>query len=313
MSGFNMSRYHFPRYAFSPVLGLLVAAVALPTDATSAQLEIAQAGSDERQWGSVERAPDNLPVKPTVPEPSQTMPGQTTPGGDVLLGAHYVGSVTDRDVIRVGDEMGQFAKIRLRVIGNDIHINELKVFYANGVSNAIAVDADIPKNSRTDWIDLRGDQFIKEIQMVYRARPSLNGQARIEVFGQYAPSWLALNGDAHKYNQGWVLLGAKTAGFVGFDEGIIPVGGNEGGFARIRISDRDRAITLNEVKVIYVGGLEKTIPIHARVDAGGTYGPIELKGETPIDHIEAKYRSRFFDSSAIGKGAAIVEFWGQHY
>jgi hypothetical protein len=67
--------------------------------------------------------------------------------------------------------------------------------------------------------------------------------------------------------------------------------------------------------VVYVDGIEETIPVRTRVDAGGTYGPIELKGEKrqAIDHIEAKYRSRFFDSSAKGKGAAIVEIWGQHY
>jgi CBS domain-containing protein len=257
----------------------------------------------------------DLPVKPTVPEATQTTPGQATAGGDVLFGAQYVGFLTDRDVIRVGNEIGKFAKIRLRVLENDIHINELKVVYANGESDTLAVDADIPKNSRTNWIDLRGDRFIKEIQMVYRSRPSFNGQARIEVFGQYAPGWLGPQGEGRKYNQGWVLLGAQTAGFVGFDKDIIPVGSNEGGFRRVRVTVRDRAITLNEVKVVYVDGIEETIPVRTRVDAGGTYGPIELKGEKrqAIDHIEAKYRSRFFDSSAKGKGAAIVEIWGQHY
>ena len=157
-------------------------------------------------------------------------------------------------MIRVGNEIGKFAKIRLRVLENDIHINELKVVYANGESDTLAVDADIPKNSRTNWIDLRGDRFIKEIQMVYRSRPSFNGQARIEVFGQYAPGWLGPQGEGRKYNQGWVLLGAQTAGFVGFDKDIIPVGSNEGGFRRVRVTVRDRAITLNEVKVIYVDG-----------------------------------------------------------
>jgi CBS domain-containing protein len=268
--------------------------------------------ASERSDGA---ASGDLPVKPTVPEPTQTSPGQATAGGDVLFGAQYVGFLTDRDVIRVGNEIGKFAKIRLRVLENDIHINELKVVYANGESDTLAVDADIPKNSRTNWIDLRGDRFIKEIQMVYRSRPSFNGQARIEVFGQYAPGWLGPQGEGRKYNQGWVLLGAQTAGFVGFDKDIIPVGSNEGGFRRIRVTVRDRAITLNEVKVIYVDGIEESIPVRTRVDAGGTYGPIELKGEKrqAIDHIEAKYRSRFFDSSARGKGAAIVEIWGQHY
>jgi CBS domain-containing protein len=266
----------------------------------------------DRDGGAVS---GNLPVRPTVPIATSATPGQPTAGGDVLFGAQYVGFLTDRDVIRIGNEVGKFARIRLRVLENDIHINELKVVYANGESDTLAVNADIPKNSRTNWIDLRGDRFIKEIQMVYRSRPSFSGQARIEIFGQYAPGWLGPSGEGRKYNQGWVLLGAQTAGFVGFDKDIIPVGSNEGGFRRIRVTVRDRAITLNEVKIIYSDGSEETIPVRTRVDAGGTYGPIDLKGQRrqAIDHLEAKYRSRFFDSSAKGKGSAIVEIWGQHY
>jgi CBS domain-containing protein len=278
---------------------------------------------DRSGRGSSERYDDrrsstssgDIPVRPTVAVATPVTPGQATAGGDVLFGAQYVGFLTDRDVIRVGNEVGKFAKIRLRVLDNDIHINEMKVVYANGESDSLAVNADIPKNSRTNWIDLRGDRFIKEIQLVYRSRPSFNGQARIEVFGHYAPGWLGPNGEGRKYNQGWVLLGAQTAGFIGFDKDIIPVGSNEGGFRRIRVTVRDRAITLNEVKVVYSNGEEEIVPVRTRVDAGGTYGPIDLRGKRrqAIDHIEAKYRSRFFDSSAKGKGSAIVEVWGQHF
>jgi hypothetical protein len=202
----------------------------------------------------------------------------------------------------------------LRVLDNDIHITEMKVVYNNGESDTLAINADIPKNSRTSWIDLRGDRFIKEIQLVYRSRPNFNGQARIELFGRYAPGWLGVDGEGRKYNQGWLLLGAQTAGFVGFDKDDIPIARNEGGFKRLRVTVRDRAITLNEIKIIYADGSDETVPIRTRVDAGGTYGPIDLKGRhrQPIDHIEARYRSRFFDSSAKGKGAAIVEIWGKH-
>ena len=256
----------------------------------------------------------NIAVKPTTEQPSTAAPGQATAGGDVLFGAQYVGFGVDRDVIRVGNEIGKFDRIRLRVLDNDIHINEIKVVYANGETDALAVYADIPKNSRTNWIDLKGDRFIKEIQMVYRSKPSFKGQARIEVFGQYADGWLGPQGEGRKYNQGWVLLGAQTAGFVGFDKDIIPVGRNEGGFRKIRVTVKDRAITLNEVRVVFAGGEDEVIPVRTRVDAGGTYGPIDLKGEKrlAIDRVEAKYRSRFFDSSARGKGSAIVEIWGQH-
>jgi Protein of unknown function (DUF2541) len=255
-----------------------------------------------------------LAVKPTTDAPTTAAAGAASAGGDVLFGAQYVGFGVDRDVIRVGNEIGKFDKIRLRVLDNDIHINEIKVVYANGETDALAVNADIPKNSRTNWIDLKGDRFIKEIQMVYKSKPSFKGQARIEVFGQYADGWLGPQGEGRKYNQGWVLLGAQTAGFVGFDKDVIPVGRNEGGFRKIRVTVRDRAITLNEIKVVYTDGSEDTIPVRTRVDAGGTYGPVDLKGEkrSSIERVEAKYRSRFFDASARGKGSAIVEVWGQH-
>ena len=311
-----MGLSHVQRLAFACVVGLLATGAEQPAQAgTSAPIELAQTGPVEKHGGDVQHPLGDLPVKPTVPEPSQTPPGQATPGGDVLFGAKYIGFLTDRDVIRVGNEIGKFAKIRLRVIENDIHIIALKVVYADGESDTLAVDADIPKNSRSNWIDLRGDRFIKQIEMTYRARTTFDGQARIEVFGQYAPGWLSPNGEGSRYNQGWVLLGAQTAGFIGFDKDIIPVGSNEGGFRRIRIKVRDRAITLNAVKVVYADGSAETIPVHTRVDAGGTYGPMELKGELlqAIDHIEATYRSRIFDSSATGKGAAIVEIWGQQY
>ncbi len=255
-----------------------------------------------------------LETRPVQEGASTAVPGRATVGGDVLFGAQYVGFGVDRDVIRVGNEIGKFDRIRLRVLDNDIYINEMKVIYANGETDTLAVNANVPKNSRTNWIDLKGDRFIKEIQLVYRSKPSFRGQARIEVFGSYAPGWLGPQGEGRKYNQGWVLLGAQTAGFVGFDKDVIPVGANEGGFKKIRVTVKDRAITLNEVRVIYTDGTDETIPVRTRVDAGGTYGPIDLKGErrVAIDRIEAKYRSRFFDSSAKGKGSAIVEVWGQH-
>ncbi|MGE0055038.1 MAG: DUF2541 domain-containing protein [Hyphomicrobium sp.] len=273
-------------------------------------------GSSSTTVSRVPSAPSApaLDTRPTSPEHSSAPVGQASAGGDVLFGAQYVGFGVDRDVIRVGNQIGKFDRIRLRVLDNDIFINEMKIVYANGETDTLAVNANVPKNSRTNWIDLKGDRFIKEIQLVYRSRPSFRGQARIEVFGKYAPGWLGPNGEGRKYNQGWVLLGAQTAGFVGFDKDVIPVGANEGGFKRIRVTVRDRAITLNEVKVIYTDGTDETIPVRTRVDAGGTYGPIDLKGQrrTAIDRIEAKYRSRFFDSSARGKGSAIVEIWGQH-
>ena len=150
-----------------------------------------------------------VPVRPTVDQPSTAVAGSTTEGGDVLFATQYIGFVNDRDVMRIG-EVGKFDRVRLRVLENDIHINELKIVYGNDETDTLTINADIPKNSRTNWIDLKGDRFIKEIQMVYHSKPSFRGQARIEVFGQYAGNWLSPTGEGRKYNQGWVLLGAQT-------------------------------------------------------------------------------------------------------
>lgn len=248
----------------------------------------------------------------TVGTKTTAQPGQVTAAG-VLFGSQKVGFGVDRDVIRVGGEIGKFDRLRLRVLDNDIHINELKVIYANGEPDSLAINEDLKLSTYTKWLDLKGDRFIREIQFNYRSRPNVKGQATVEVFGDYASGWLGPQGEGRKYNQGWVLLGAQTAGFVGFDKDVIPVGKNEGGFKRIRVTVRDRAITLNEVRVVYASGQEDVTPVKSRVDAGSTYGPIDLKGGTRvITQIEARYRSRLIDPSAKGKGRAIVEVWGQH-
>lgn len=251
---------------------------------------------------------------PTSSAPTAGKAGDVQPGGEVLFGAQRVGFGVDRDVIPIGSEIGQFDKIRLRVLENDVFINDLTVVYMNGDKDTLAVNAEIKQNTRTRWFQLKGDRFIKEIQMTYRSRANFKGQARIEAFGEYAADWLGPNGRGRQFNQGWVLLGAQTAGFLGFDNDLVPVGRNEGGFKRIRVTVRDRAITLDQIRVIYANGQDDVIPMNRqKVEAGQTYGPIDLKGGTrAIKEIRAKYRSRFLDRQAVGKGAAIVEVWGQH-
>jgi hypothetical protein len=267
-------------------------------------------------------ATGTVAAAPTSSAAATAAPGtvsQST-GGDVLFGSQTVGFGVDRDVIRVGAEVGKFDKIRLRVLDNDIFLNEMKVVYANGESETLAVAADVKQNTRTKWFNLKGDRFIKEIQLVYRARPNFRGQAHVEVFGEYAEGWLGPVGEGRKYNSGWVMLGAQTADFfrvtsgkAGFDRDVIPVGKNEGGFKKIRVNVRDRAITLNELRVVYANGTEDIIPIKTKVEAGAAFGPLDLKnGGKPIKEILAYYRSRIFDAKAVGKGKAIVEVWGQH-
>jgi hypothetical protein len=256
----------------------------------------------------------SVPTAPTAPAKAPIAPGQQNELGDVLFGSQTVGFGVDRDVIRVGADVGKFDKIRMRVLDNDIFVRSMRVVYADGTADEVAYNADIKSNSRTRWIDLKGDRFIKEIQMIYNSRPNFKGRAFVEVYGQYAEGWLGPQGEGKKYNQGFVLLGAQSAGFTIDRNDKINVGKNEGGFRKIRVNVKDEAITLFEVRVVYGNGEVDIIPANrTRVDAGGTYGPIDLKGGSRvIQEIRPTYRTRVFQQGGVARGRAVVEFWGQH-
>lgn len=102
-----------------------------------------------------------------------------------LLGRQTVGFIADRDVVQVGRQDGDFSKIQLRVKNNDIEILDLKVVYGNGQMDDISVRENIRAGGKTRVIDLKGgERFIRNVQLVYRSRPSFKGQAVVEVWGR---------------------------------------------------------------------------------------------------------------------------------
>jgi hypothetical protein len=268
---------------------------------------------------------------PAVPSTTgSNRPGTVTAGGDVLFGVQYVGFQVDRDAIKVGSQFGKFDKIRLRVRDNDLFLNEMRVVYANGEPDILSVGINIPANSRSKWFDLKGDLFIKEIQLVYKSRPGFRGQARVEVYGEYAEGWygptltaatpgqpIAPTGEAFKYdgNRGWLYLGGQQPLFfsvkkgLGYENDTVSVARNAG-FNRLRLDVKDRAITLNKLTIVYGDGTSDVIPVGSKVDGGSSYGPLNLKPKA-VKEIQVSYRSRLLDSKATGKGYAFVEFWVQ--
>ncbi len=102
-----------------------------------------------------------------------------------MLGSRQVSFGVDRDVIRVGRKDGKFRAIKLRALDNDIEILDLKVVYADGAPDDIRVRQQLRKNSETRALDRRGrTRFIREIQIVYKSRPSFRGRATLQVHGQ---------------------------------------------------------------------------------------------------------------------------------
>lgn len=276
-------------------------------------------------------ASGNVAASPTAPVPTTAQPGTVTAGGDVLFGVQDVGFGVDRDVIKVGREFGKFDKIRLRVLENDIFIQDMRVIYSDGEPDVLAVAANVPANTRTKWFSLKGDRFIKEIQLVYKSRPNFKGQARVEVYGEFAEGWyqrptvasastgIVSQGEAFKHasNRGWLYLGGQQPKFfsvslkkgIGYETDVISVARNWG-FNRLRLDVRDRAIQLNKITIVYHDETTDTIPVSQKIDGGSSFGPVDLKRK-PIKEIQVSYRSRVFDKNATSKAQAFVEFWAQ--
>ena len=138
----------------------------------------------------------------------------------------------------------------------------------------------------------------------------MRGQANVEVYGRFADGWIA---EARKdpRNQGWVLIGAQVVNrYVRNEEDEVPVSRDEGGFRRIRIEVKGRPIVLNGVRVVYTGGNQDNYPIRGqRVEAGRSYGPIELNaGKQVIDRILMRYRNVILSGTP---GPGIVEVWAR--
>lgn len=107
----------------------------------------------------------------------------------VQLGIRDVSYITERDVIRVGRAAGKFQAIQLLVAQTGVFLEDLKVVYGNETVDDIQIRRKIPRHGRTRVIKLRGgSRGIKEIRLIYRARPTKSAPASVAVYGLRARS-----------------------------------------------------------------------------------------------------------------------------
>ena len=97
--------------------------------------------------------------------------------------------LVDRDVIRIshGEDFYRrerpFRNLHIAAERNDVHLMSIRITYLNGFAENWSIDRLIRAGSET-VIDLRGDRsYLRQIEMVYRSRPSFKGQAVVRVFG----------------------------------------------------------------------------------------------------------------------------------
>lgn len=114
---------------------------------------------------------------------AQPATATTITADGVLLASHPISFASGRDVVRIGPDAGLFRRIGLRLAENDVFFEEVRVIYTDVEPEVVRVGSNLPVDNPVRWLDLERGRPIKEIEIVYKARPAFKGKARLEIYG----------------------------------------------------------------------------------------------------------------------------------
>lgn len=279
-----------------------------PTYGQGSQPSAPPAASSNGGGGRTSPIPDN--PKPIASSPAPK--GRCGGPGEQLLGAQTIrfGGV-DRDVVKVGAEVGKFDLIRLCVYDADVDMIGTRVNFVQGEAQTLPYQGLVRAGYRTQEMRFKGDRFIRDVELIYKKREAYRGTALVEVWGEYAEGWV--DNEASQYRGGWVLLSSHAARFIGFEKDVAVVPRNKGGFRKLKVDVRERDITLRSLIVTYQDGEKDSLVAGAQKVEDGKSLTFDLsRGSRPvgIKEIEAVYRSRIFDRDSKGR-RSIVEISAQ--
>lgn len=220
----------------------------------------------------------------------------------VFLGEQLVGKV-ERDVINIGQSEDWFTNRWFRALyfvaeRTDVYLMAIRLVYINGYTEDLRIDEFIPRGDRLE-VRLGGDRsYLKSIEMIYRARPELRGEAVIKVFADP----VRRRGDASPGST-WVELGCQQVALLGRDRDSIRVGRREGRFRAVRLYAREADVELLSVRVMYEDGAPDDISVQQLLRAGERTRPLDLRGrERSIERIDLVYRTALNPAAIIAQG-----------
>lgn len=113
-----------------------------------------------------------------------TIVNAAQPNSWQLIGERSVTDRVDHDVIKVTRARGQWSAVKFVVRKHAVQFRGVRVVYANGTTQSIALRNVIPAGGESRVIDLVGDnRTIQRVEMRYDAQ-SLGGKAVVKVFGR---------------------------------------------------------------------------------------------------------------------------------
>ena len=100
-----------------------------------------------------------------------------------LLGKEIVGPAVARNVMAIGDFEGRFDAVRVRVLRTDVAFHDIRIIYADGQADTLAVRKLLRAGDASPPLPLAGEsRQIREIELVHEANPEMKGKAIVQVW-----------------------------------------------------------------------------------------------------------------------------------
>jgi hypothetical protein len=108
------------------------------------------------------------------------------PGRWEILGERSVTDGADHDVIPVTAVQGTFRSLKIRVEDRAVQFRDVKVHFANGTTQDVAVRKVIPAGGESRVIDIRGrgDRVIQSVELWYDAQSLAGKKATVKLYGR---------------------------------------------------------------------------------------------------------------------------------
>lgn len=108
------------------------------------------------------------------------------PGRWELLGERSVTDGLDHDLIPVTAAQGTFRALKLRVEDHGVQFRDVKVHFAHGPAQDVAIRKVIPAGGESRVIDIRGrgDRVVKSVELWYDAQALAGRRATVKLYGK---------------------------------------------------------------------------------------------------------------------------------
>ena len=114
---------------------------------------------------------------------SDAAAGPRKRGGWELLGTRTVTDKTDHDSVAAAGQ-GTFRSLKITVQGRAVQFRDVKIHFANGDVQDVALRTVIPAGGESRVIDIEGhDRVVRRVELWYDAQ-SLGKRATVKVYGK---------------------------------------------------------------------------------------------------------------------------------